>query len=433
LPSKITHVTPTIVEIEIDIPADRVARGADRIYADLARKSRVRGFRKGKAPRAVLKRLYGSAVLAELTGSIVGDALTEAIGEHDLDIVSEPSIADLPDLEDGAAYSFKARVEVRPRLESIDTEGVEIARHRIEVTEEQVDEEIAGLRSSMATIEDLEEPRPARSGDLVRLEMKRWVDGAWEEPPLPPRDVALEQGEVSDQIMEKVVGASEGDEVVLDFGKPSESEERSRVLARVLSVKERRLPDLDDELAKDIGDFETLDELRADVRTRMEEAASRREDDRIKHEIFAALREKNQMDLPESLVERQADEIRARLGGMLGEAPDGEEGAAALQKLAEGAKETAREVVHQHFLLLEIARHNELEVKDEEVDAELERMAESTGLPLPKIRAELGSGPRLEELKTRLLETKVLNIVKPGVKITEIDPPAQTAAGADRE
>ena len=277
------------------------------------------------------------------------------------------------------------------------------------------------------------EPRPARTGDAVRLEIRRWRDGAWQDQPLPPQELVLTEDDMRPELYAALPGLRVGDEREVVFSPEEPETEPAKFLCKVLEIKERTLPEIDDELAKDVGDFETLAALKDDIAKKHTEAMERDEEKRLRHELFDKLREKNPLELPPRVVAQQADMMASQLLGMMsrGGSEDGLPKDAA-EKLGESAKTAAREVVHQHFLVREIARLNGLAVTGDDVEAELVQMAASTGLPLPQIKARMAQGSRLTELKVGLMERKVFDFVKPKVKITDIDVPATPTGGADR-
>ncbi|MDD5308400.1 MAG: trigger factor [Deltaproteobacteria bacterium] len=421
--STVNRLGSVLAEVSVEVSKDEVKGAVERAYSQLARHAVVRGFRKGKVPRAILVRLYGPAVLAEVRGDLTASHLVKALEEHGLEPVASPSV-DAADLVADAPYVFKARVELRPRLEQIAWDDVEVARHRVAVDPKDVDQETERLRSAAAEVFELESPRPAAVGDQVRIEMKRWMDGEWKDAPWPAQEIVPGEGRMIKAIEDAVVGLSVGEEKVVDMGSSTElDKDRVRYMVRVTGVKGRRLPPLDDELAKDVSEFGTLSELRADIERHILDVVKKREEERFRGELMAALLAKNPMDLPQGLVERQSTAMQMRLQGALaamgGDGPD----ETAQKGFAERADKTAREMMHHHFFVAEVARHAGLEVKDAEVDAELVRMAEERSQPLPKIRAEFKEEGRLDELRFSLLEGKVFDFAASKVKIVGKDPP----------
>jgi trigger factor len=429
LPSTVKNLSPVLAELEIEVSPEQIEESYNRALSQLAREAKVRGFRKGKVPKAVLKRMFGKAVLADLREDVVGRHFLEALREHDVDAIGEPEI-DAGDIAEGAPYRFSVKVETSPRLAAINYDGIELERHTPRVQPAALDAELGRLRSAMATTADLEEPRPAAIGDMVRIQMTKWADGAWADPPMQPQDLVLEESSAPPQFLEALPGMGVGDEREIEFGQPREDGERNRFLCKVMAVQRRVLPDLDDEFAKDLGEFATLADLRADIEGRMLESQERQEEERLRHALFDALRERNPLELPARILDKQTRLMKEQFAGMLGGDGDGD-GDGAMRRLEEGTEKAAREMIHQHFLQAEIVRHGALEVTDADLEAELARMSERTGLPVPKLKAELSKSQRMVEVRNNLMERKVFDFVLPRVRIIDTEPPAAVSDGVE--
>ena len=420
--STLKNLGPVKAELSVEVSKEDVGKAMDKAYGQLSRTARVRGFRKGKAPRAVLRRMYGEALCAEVKGDLVADQFRAAIEEHNVLPISQPDI-DAGELREGEEYSFKVTFEVKPQLEEIKFDDITVERLRVTVEPEAIDNELKKLQSSLASVSDPAEPRPAKEGDLVLLQVKNWIDGDWREAnPQGPNELVIGEGEAPKKLEDALIGMNIGEEKVIDFGSESDLEEqRNRIMVTISALKERTLPKIDDELAKDAGDHETLDDLKKDLEQKIKEARERGEDQRVRMQLFDALRDKNPMELPPSLVNRHTAALQMQLFGSMGSIPQDEESQEQLKRITEGAEKAARNMVHQHLLMTEIARHQDLTVKPEEIDAEIESRAQMSGVPLPMIKAEMAKEGRREELSMQILEKKIFDFAKSLVKIEEVD------------
>ena len=419
MPSTMKRINPAVVEFAIEVPTQEIDKHINKAYSRLSREAKVRGFRRGKVPRAVLKRMFGPAMLSELLSEIVSRFFIESLEEHGVEPISEPEI-DAGELTEGQPFNYTVKVETSPHLEEINLDGIEIRRNPVTVSREMIDKELERLRSALATTVELDEPRPAQEGDLVTLEMKRWVDDGWKDAGMPPQELVLVEGAVPSEILAAVPGMNVDEEKEIEFGDTPEGEDPVRFLGRLVSVRLRKLPDIDDEFAKDLGDFDTLAKLEEDIEKRTGESLEKNEEDRLRHELFDALRDKNEMVLPPTIVDKQTQLMKAQFAGMLGRSGDDADDESSA-KIDEGTGEAARNMVHQHFLLREIARQHDLEVGEKDVEAELKRMSERTGIPVPKLKAELADSQRMSEVMTSLLERKVFDFVAPKVKIVDAE------------
>jgi trigger factor len=431
--SKLEMKRPILAELSIEVPADEIQSAINKAFASLSRRAKIRGFRQGKAPRAVLKRMFGDAIIQEVRGDIINNTLLSALAEHELVPLAPPDL-DAPDVREGADYSFTAAFEVRPKLENINYDGVKLERVVSKVEASEVDAELERLRSAMASLIDLTSPRPIEKGDVAVISLRRSKGDGWEESGLNDQQVVIGEGHAPESVESALIGMNVGDEKVVELGPDTEPEEKKlRYLMKLTDHKERKLPALDDELAKDTGDYDTLEALKEDIRKRLKDAKDRNEERRLQNALYDALREKNPMELPPSLVSRQAEALKNQLyRGVieeLGKNPDQDNGA--LEKLEENALKTAGEMVHQQFLMMEIARLSDIKVEDEDVDAEIEKRATASGVPVPMLRAEMNKAERREELALQILETKIFDFAKSLVNITEVEGELKKASSAE--
>ncbi|MDJ0766051.1 MAG: trigger factor [Myxococcota bacterium] len=425
--SSLKSISPVLSELTVEIPQDEVAAAVDSAYAELGRTAKIRGFRKGKVPRTVLRRMFGPSVLMEVRNDLVATKLREGFASHSIVPLSRPDM-DLGDLVENAPYAFTATFEIRPKLEKIDYSDIDLETHTAATTDEDVDKEIARLRSAAAEVTDLEAPRAAAPGDLAEITIKHWVDGEWQAPSHPDQNVIIGETPIEQEVEAAIVGMQPEEERVVDLGSDKEIDaDRTRYLIRLNAVKQRTLPDLDDEFAKDLGDYETLDDLRKTINSRLEEQRAQVEQRRLQDALFDRLREKNPMELPPTLVEQQILAFRMRVQSslaMLGDKGIGEEKE---QAMFDRAEKAAKEMVHQHLLVLECARIEQIDVSDDEIEAEMTTIAQENGLPLPMVKAEYAKEGRQEGLVHQLLEKKIFDFILPQVKITEVEPPSEAA------
>ncbi len=426
--STLNTISPVLSEVEVEVPVEDVTKAIDTQYATLRRTAKIRGFRKGKVPVAVLKRMFGEAVLGEVRQDLIATHLEMAIAEHELRPLSQPSI-EAEDVKEDAVYTFKAKFENRPKLEELITDGIEIEKTIITIKDEEIQAELDRLRDSRADVTDLDEPRPAAEGDLVKIKTKRWLDGEWKDTPWPEQEVVPGQTRIEKEVEEAIIGANVGDEKVVDLGSETElEEERSRYLVTINSIQDRKLPDVDDEFAKDLGDYETLDDLKKSIAEQIEKKGEQMEERRLRDVLFDALREKNPMELPPTLVEQQATAFRMRVQASLGMMnKDDGPGEDEEQAMFERSEKAAKEMVHQHLLALEVARIGELDVGEDAIDEALQEIAEDAGFPLPMVKAEYAKEGRREELGHQLLEKKIFDFLAPKVKITEVESKSEDA------
>jgi len=429
--SEVHEIDPVTVRIEVEVPWDRVQKGLEATYGKLQKSAKIRGFRPGKVPRNVIKQLYGAQVKGEVLQSVVQESLIEAMQQHDLAIVATPQLDDVSAIEDGAPLSFKATVEVRPKIESIDT-ALEVTRPAATVTDEQVAEEIDRLRERHAEIVTPDPMRPAKAGDLLTVDYTVEIDGE-ENPEMAAKERTIElgSGRLLPEFEEGLTGKQPSEDEVqvrVAFGDDvSEELKNKRALfrIRISDLREKVLPDLDDELAKDLGEHETLEALRAATRAQLEQAAKSRAESQVREQLVDKLVEKNPVPIPPSMVLEQEKAMAQELAYLMQMAgPSGQEFAAEMSKTLHGQ---AEKKVRAALVMGELARQQQLKVEPADVEARLLKIAEQSGKHIAKVRVEM-AGERRESLENKILEEKLLDYLLSQATVT--DAPAGAAPSA---
>ena len=281
----IDELGPVQRKVRVELPAETVAGEFSRAYKNLGQRVRVKGFRTGKIPRNVLQGIYGDDVVSEVRSHLVEETLGEVIKDRGLQIVSRPEV-ESQDLREGDAFSFSAVFEVKPQIEIKDYLGIEVEKVKIAVTEAQVDEALHRLQESHASLELVKDREVVQKGDFVTLDF----DGTFGGNPFSGgkgENYTLEVGAGSalPQFESAVDGVKIGDQRIVQVDYP-ESYPNKEIAGKtvdfslvVREIKQKVLPQLDDEFAKDHGEHGSLDDLRAAIRKRLEErtpALSRR-------------------------------------------------------------------------------------------------------------------------------------------------------------
>lgn len=434
--SQVHEIDPVTVEVEVEVPWDRIQKGLEAGYGKLQRSAKIKGFRPGKVPRNVLKQLFGPQVKSEVAANLVEQGLIAAVKEHDLAVVASPRVDALPTIHEGEPFSFKATLEVRPRIEAVDTSGLELERPRTEVTDAQIDEEIQRLRERQAEIVTPEPMRPAKTGDLLTIDYGVEID-AEEKPDMgaTQRVVELGAGRLLPEFEEGLVGTEPGQEVQIrvaygdDVQNDDLKNKRALFKVTVRELREKVLPEVDDELAKDLGEHETLEELKASIRARLEKAAGEQADSSLREQVVEQLVLKNPIPIPPSLTLEQERAMRQELSFLMQMAGPGGQGGFA-EEMEKMLRPQAEKKVRAAILMGELARQNEMKVEPEEVDARLAQIAEQSGKHIAKVRVEY-SGERRESLENKILEDKLLDYLLARATVTEAPPEAEEAEAKD--
>jgi trigger factor len=431
--SQVSEISPVLVEVKVEVPWDRVQKDLHTTYSKLARTARVRGFRPGKVPLNVVKQLFKKQVQAEVAGSLIEQGLMSAVEEHSIAIVAQPEVSDTAEITDGTPFAFSARIEVRPQIERVAFDGIEIYRDLDEVTDEAVRERVEQLREQNADVQEPEPMRPAQKGDQLVIDYEVTIDGE----PKPDmsataRPVELGSGRLLEPFEAGLLGTQPGDtkEIPVTFPDDAATEElRGKEAVFKVTVKELRekiLPELDDEFAKDVGDYESLAQLEAKLREDLTSEAERRSETSIRDQIVSALVEKNDVPVPPSMVKQQQQQMTRELITLMqitGQQPG------AIGELLAGMEPRAERRVKAGILLGALARQEKIEVGDADVEAKLAEIAESSGKHIAKVRVDY-QGERRENLEGQLLEEKLMAMLKERVLLKDGRPPSTEATEA---
>jgi trigger factor len=418
----VQQLSPVLVEFQVEVPADRVKTEVDRAYQALQKTARVKGFRPGKAPRDILTHLFGERVTLDVTRKLVDDTLAKALSEKNVQPLSQPDI-EPQKLSSGTNFSYRARFEVRPAIASVKYDGFEVRRPSLAVTDEMIDAELENLRKAHATVQAPAEPRPSRKGDILDISFtvevagKRVSDASGEGV-----QIELGSGQVLPELDEVLLGANAGDakDVSLTFAKNhARADFRGKPAVfhvKVQEVKERVLPILDDDFAKDVGTFPTLAELKQDIKSKLEKVVKQRAEDTVAEQLVAKLVENNPIPCPPTLVEQQCQLLEQEITQ---QARRSGEPVPRHEELHARVHADSEVKVRAGLLMAEIAKEAQIKVTEEDIEKGLTELAEQTGKQVAKMRVEYRDQKKREMLIGMIIEDKILDLIEAKAKITE--------------
>lgn len=399
--------------LEVEVPAEAVKKAFDRVLRDLGKQARVRGFRPGKAPRSVIQKLYGGTVAEEVERFLVGRTLEPAVEQSGVAPIVEPTL-DAPPPVEGEAFTYRVAMEVKPGIELPELEGLPGKRPAVAVEDEAVDRELESLRERSAVLAEEPEDVPAARGHVLTIDFVGRIDGKpFEGGAAQGHEIELGSGRLVEGFEEQLEGTKAGDDVSVaitfpdDYGNAELAGQEATFDVHVVSIRRRDVPELDDEFAKDLGeDFETLDDLRARVRSDLEKAAESRARDELERSVMEALVERTDFEVGPGLVDRQ---LQSRLSGahqQLQASIPHEQLHQQLARWREEWRPQAEREVREMLLLEAVARRQELEVDDAEIDAWLAESAQEGGPDAARLRKLYEERGLLDGLRAQLLERK---------------------------
>jgi trigger factor len=421
----VSRISPVLMELSVEVPADTVKVEVEKVYSNLAKRAHIKGFRPGKAPRQVLSHLYGPQVASDVANALVNDTLPKALTEKNVQPVSQPAV-EAGKVDAATPFSYKARFEVQPEIEDVKFEGFELKRPSMTVTDKMVDEQLEQLRLRHASLKTPEPARPSKKGDVVTIDFKLSIDGK-EIKDGGGEGVQLELGtgqalpELDTGLVGKSVGETTKIEAKFPEGhpRPDFRGKTGEFSVTITDLKERVLANLDDEFAKDVGQFQTLVELRADIHTKLEKMLKDRAETSLAEQIVVKLNEANPCEVPPSLVEQQCkimEQEVAMQARRLGQRFTREQA----DTLHEQIHKDAEKKVRAGLLMATIAKKHDFKVTDEDIERGLAELAEETGKNVAKLRAEYREKAKRDILVGMILEDKILDFIESKSKISDM-------------
>lgn len=408
-------------KLTIEVSADEFEKAMEKAYLANRGKVAIQGFRKGKAPRALIERMYGAGVFYEdAANSLIPDAYEKAADESGLDIVSRPEI-DVEQIETGKDFIFTAAVAVKPEITLKRYKGIEVEKEDLFVSEDEINEELNKVReqnSRTITIED----RPVASGDTAVIDFKGFCDGeAFEGGAGENHELVIGSHSFIDTFEDQLIGKSIGEEVDVNVTFPEEygakelAGKPALFKVKVNAIKCKELPELDDEFASEASEFDTLDEykksIQATILEKKEKEAKAKKEDAVVDKII----EETEMDIPAAMLDTQkrqmADEFNQRLQmqGLNMEQYMKFTGMTA-NKFMESLEPQALKRIQYRLILEAVVKAENIEVTDAELEEEFNKMAETYKMEVEKVKELIGEKER-EQMKMDLAVTKAIDFI----------------------
>jgi trigger factor len=406
-------------EIQIEIPADEVGRTTDSLIQKYQKMARLPGFRRGHVPASIIRQRFSEDIKSEVVETLVPRYFRQEAQRQGLIPVSQPRVTDLH-IHEGEPLRFKASFEVMPDIKVEGYKELRAEKPEITVTDEEVEETLNSLREQHATFSPIE-GRPLQDGDFAQVSL----DGQPKEgegKPVHMDEILVEIGgkNTMPEFNDNLRGASAGDERTFDVTYPGDYSDQRLAghtftyTVKVHSIKQKSLPELNDEFAKELGaEFTGIEDVKKRIREGTEADKKHRAEHEAKDKLVAELVKRNDFAVPESLVEHQID-VRLERGlralaaqGMRAEDMKKMD----LNRLRAGQHDQAVQEVKASLLLDKVADAEKIEVSDEEVDREIEALAQQSKQTPEAIRARLTRDGALDRIKSRIRNEKTLNFL----------------------
>ena len=410
-----------IVKLVIEASAEEFEAGLNAAYNKNKNKISVPGFRKGKAPRKMIEQLYGSQIFFEdAANEIIPDAYADAAKESGLDIVSQPKVS-IEQLEAGKPFIFAAEVAVRPEVELGEYKGVEVTKADAEVTDADVEEELKKVQDQNSRTVSVED-RAVKDGDMTVIDFEGFIDGeAFEGGKGENYPLTIGSHSFIDTFEEQMIGMNIGEEKELNVTFPEDYHAENlkgkpaTFKVTVKEIKEKQLPELDDDFAQDVSDFDTLAEYKDDLKKKIaerkeSEAKAKKESEAIEKVVEAA-----KMDIPQAMIDTQVNRMledfamRLQQQGLSVEQYFQYTGMTA-DKIMEEMKPEAVKRIKNSLVLEAVAKAENIEVSEEEFEAELQKMADMYKMEIEKIK-EFMQDAEAKQMKDEIAIQKAVELI----------------------
>ena len=400
-------------ELEITVPATEVDQETDRVVSDLQKKVRLPGFRPGRAPVSLIKTRFAQEIRQDVVERLVPRAFRKKVDDEHLQVVGSPSVKEVH-LHTGEPLTFKAEFEVAPNIELGEYSGLVVTYDEPQVTDEDVEKRLEELRQQKAEFVNID-PRPVETGDyaVVSLESLEGVD-----PPMEQDEVSLhiDPEDSLPAFVENVLGMSPGEKKEFevsypeDYGQPKLAGKTVRFLCSLKAVRRKELPELNDEFAKDLGDYQNLEELRGAVRQAIFHEREMEAQQKAKGELIDKLVEAHEFPVPQAFLDRQIEiNLENQIRTLAAQGIDPRTIKLDWEKVRESQRPRAIHDVKASLILDRIAEREAIYATQDDVDREVQRIAKQRREAVAAVRMDLQKDGTLDRIANHIRTDKTLN------------------------
>ena len=423
---QVENLEKNMAKLTIEVSAEELEKALNAAYQKEKNKISIPGFRKGKVPRAMIEKMYGPAVIYEdAANTLMQENYPAAVEESGVDIVSRPTV-DVVQIEKGKPFIFTAEVAVRPEVTLGKYMGVTVTKIDTSVSDEEVEESLEKERNNNArtiTVTD----RPVENGDTAVIDFEGFVDGvAFEGGKGENHPLEIGSHTFIDTFEDQLIGKNTGDEVEVNVTFPEQYQAADLAgkpavfKVKINEIKTKELPELDDEFAQDVSEFDTLAEYKEDLKKRLVEQKENEAKRTKEDEAIQKIIDKSKMDIPDAMIDTQCDTMIEEFAQRIAQSGLSMDqylqfSGMTVDKLREQGRPEATTRIQSSLVLEQIAKDENIEITDEDIDAEIEKMAKAYGMEADKLKEYMGESEK-KSMKNDLAIQKAVELVMDNVK-----------------
>ena len=423
---KVENLEHNMAKLTIEVSAEELEKALNTAYNKQKRQISVPGFRKGKVPRAMIEKMYGAEIFYEdAANELMQQTYPSAIDESGVDIVSRPTV-DVVQIEKGKPFIYTAEVATRPEVALGKYMGVTVTKIDTSVTEDEVEAELENQRNTNArtvTVTD----RPVKEGDTAVIDFEGFVDGvAFDGGKAENHSLEIGSHSFIDTFEDQLVGKNAGDEVEVNVTFPEQYQAADLAgkpavfKVKINEIKAKELPELNDEFAQDVAGVDTLAEYKEELKKNLTEKKENEAKKTKEDEAIQKIIDKSKMDLPEAMIDTQCETMVNEFAQRIAQSGLSMDqylqfSGMTVDQLKEQVRPEAETRIKSSLVLEQIAKEENIEVSDEDINAEIEKMAKAYGMEADKLKEYMGDSEK-ESMKRDLAITKAVDLIMENVK-----------------
>jgi trigger factor len=425
---KMEELSPVKKKLSLEIPWSEVKNELDAVYHEVGKKAKLKGFRPGKIPRNVLETYYKEQAEGETATNIVNKYYWQTLEDKGIVAVSRPEI-NQEGLKENTAFSFSASFETEPEFEPKGYKGIELEKEKIQVTDNDMEKRLDEIRQMFATMEEIKDDRPTVNGDFVVIDFAGSLNGELSKE-LKAEDYYLEIG--SQRFVpgfeEQLIGMKNGETKSINVVFPEDYHEKKFAGKEIIfnvtvkNIKEKKLPEIDENFIKNFDRYNSIEDLKTDVRKTLEEKFQRLAETNLQNSITEALIKENDFEVPPSLLERQIYYMMADTQKRMTSAGMDEKNAMELSfKMHDKFKDDTVKIVKSFLLLKKIAEKESFIVEENDIEKYIQELAVQYGRDYESLRKMYDNEERKDNLKIELMQKKVFDFIEQNANIKVVE------------